>query len=337
MNETLNINLLLKNGFGIFLLIFILLLALAPSAQAGFNWTSVTFDNDLFIGDDSGYTNGLFLSIYETESENNTMPEHDFWVTPLMWSMPQDEKMFTVNSYSIGQTMATPSNLSIENPPRDELPYSALLAVTNSYLIITPEYSDCISTTVGIIGPAAFGEETQKFVHKITGSKEPKGWDTQLKNELVFQFSRARVWRSWVSSSGNIDILTGIELSLGTIQSGVKGSVYIRYGRNLLSSYATTLLNSTRTSSPLSVEGGWNFYAGLQAGYTFNLIFTDGNTFRDSRSVDYDHENVGITAGLAYSWQDYSLTLAVSDANILQGEDMENLTQFGTLTFTWRL
>jgi len=167
-----------------------------PSAEADFNWASATLDNDLFVGEDSGYTNGIFLSLYEAELEQGKMPEHDFWVAPLMWSMSQKDRIFAVNSYSIGQTMATPSDISIENPAQDELPYSALLALSNSYLTITPTYADLVSTTIGIIGPAALGEESQKFVHKVVGADDPKGWDTQLKNEPVFQLSRARTWRS---------------------------------------------------------------------------------------------------------------------------------------------
>ncbi len=112
------------------------------------------------------------------------MPEHDFWVAPLMWSMPQNDRTFAVNSYSIGQTMATPSDISVENPDKDELPYSALLAMSNSYLTISADYSDLVTTTIGIIGPAALGEETQKLIHKIVGAKDPKGWDTQLKMNL---------------------------------------------------------------------------------------------------------------------------------------------------------
>jgi len=311
-----------------------------PSAEADFNWASATLDNDLFVGEDSGYTNGIFLSLYEAELEQGKMPEHDFWVAPLMWSMSQKDRIFAVNSYSIGQTMATPSDISIENPAQDELPYSALLALSNSYLTITPTYADLVSTTIGIIGPAALGEESQKFVHKVVGADDPKGWDTQLKNEPVFQLSRARTWRSWVSESGHSDILTSCELSLGTIRSAISGGAYLRYGRNLPASYATVLFNSSRTSNPLGVDNGWYLYAGLEGGYIFNQIFTDGNTFRDSRSVDYKHEYVGATAGLAYSWKNWSLTFAFTDANILnRGDDkaLENLTQFGTLTLAWRL
>lgn len=329
-------------GTVLYFFLFLGLFSLTPlsTAHAEMDGISLTVDNDLFIGDDSGYTNGVYLSIYDLGEGEEGKVEHDFWVAPLMWSLPEDDNPLTANSYMIGQTMSSPTDITVKNPDKDELPYSALLALTNTYLTVNADYADSVSTTIGIIGPAALGEEAQTFVHKVVGAKEPKGWDTQLHNELVFQFSRRRAWRTWVSSTGNTEVLTSGEVSLGTIQSSVGAGLYVRHGRNLQLTYASTLLNNSRTSNPLSVNGGWNLYAGLQGGYIFNWIFTDGNTFRDSRSIDYNHEYVGVTAGLSYSWKRASLTLALTDANLLNQGDrktLENLSQFGTLTLAWQL
>ncbi len=329
-----------KNHIIIFLSCFLLIVA--TSSQAKTDWVSVTLDNDLFVGNDNGYTNGLYVSFFDAgDTSSKEIPTHDFWVAPLMWSMPKGEIKGAVNAYMIGQTMSTPSDINIVVPDENELPYSALLALTNTYVTITPDYADRVSTTIGVVGPAALGEESQKFVHDIIGADEPQGWDTQLENELVFQLSRGRTWRAWASESDHFDFLTNSDLSLGTIQSSVNAGMIIRYGRDLISSYATTLFNNSRTTNPSAVNGGWYLYGGIQAGYTFNQIFTDGNTFRDSRSIDYDHEYIGLTAGFAYSWQNFSLTLAINDSNILQSgateETLENLTQYGTVTFSWRI
>jgi hypothetical protein len=37
--------------------------------------------------------------------------------------------------------------------------------------------------TVGVVGPASFAEQTQKRIHEIVNADEPRGWNTQLKNE----------------------------------------------------------------------------------------------------------------------------------------------------------
>lgn len=313
---------------------------MSVGVAAEIDWVSLTVDNDVLVGNDSGYTNGIYLSVYDVGFEVEALPESDFWVWPLLWSIPEGRVLGGVNAYTVGQAMNTPSDITVAVPDEDDLPYSALLFLNNSYLVANDRYADKISTTIGIVGPAAFGEETQKFVHELIDSDEPKGWDTQLENELVFQLSRARIVRSWVSGSGNADLLSSADLRLGTIESSVNGGLMLRYGRGLVDSFATPLFNDSRTSNPAAIEGGWYIYAGAEAGYMFNQIFTDGNTFRDSRSIDYDRESIGVTMGIAYSWQNCSLTFAVNDLNIIQSgdesEELEDLTRFGTLTFAWR-
>lgn len=312
-------------------------------AKAELDWFAGTLDNDLFLGNDNGYTNGIFLSAFEAGRKNtpdNPMPDNHFWVAPLMWSMPEHKLEGTLNAYTIGQIMSTPSDIRIAVPDPDELPYAALLFVTNSYITISDNHADKVGATLGMIGPAALGEEAQKFVHDIIGADEPQGWDTQLKNEVVFQFSRARLWRNWHSANDRADLLTFGEISAGTIHSGVKGGAVLRYGRGLSRSYGSILLNGSRISNPVAVESNWHFYTSLDFGYTFNQIFTDGNTFRDSRSIDYDRESIGLNIGFAYSWRNYSITLAVVDTNIIQhGPEeraLDDLTQYGTLTLAWR-
>lgn len=311
------------------------------SINAEIDRITITQDNDIFVGNDSGYSNGLYVSILDTTAGSNKTPTNDFWVSPLMWTIPEITSNNTINGYTFGQAMNTPSDISVKNPDSAELPYSAFLGMTNSYLIITPSHADRIATTVGIIGPAALGEPAQKFVHRHVGSSDPKGWDTQLQNEIVFSFSRSRYWRTWASQSDTIDFLTNADIQFGTIQSSINSGMTIRYGRGLLNSYSTGLFNRTGSSNPISVGKGWHLYLGCQVGYDFNKIFTDGNTFRDSRLVSYKHEYIAIAIGLAYAFEDISITYAVNDMNILaQGNNdraLRNLTRYGSLTFAWQL
>ncbi len=254
--------------------------------------------------------------------------------------MPKNGVKGAVNAYMLGQTMNTPSDISIVVPNERELPYSTLLSLTNSYVTVKTTYADRSSTSLGVVGPTAFGKETQKHVHKLLGSDEPQGWDSQLKNEFVFQFSRARTWRLWANNSDRFDLLVSTELNVGTIQSSVDTNITIRLGKDLISSYATILFNSSRTTNPSAVNNGWYFYTGINGGYIFNQIFTDGNTYRNSRSIDYQKEYIGATAGLSYSWASLSLTFAVNDTNIIQRgrreKTLENLTRFGTLSLAYK-
>ncbi len=307
---------------------------------AEFEWISYTIDNDLFLGNgnDSGYTNGMYFSLYELDEEG-VQPQPSWMLQPLLWSLPAQQPVGAVNSYTIGQTINTPEDITIEVPSEEDLPYAGLLFVNNTHLSINKQYADKISTTIGVVGSLSLAEQSQNIVHALTGSDEAKGWDTQLENELVFQFSRARSWRTWASESEQWDFITSSEFSIGTISSRVDAGVMLRYGENLMESYAIPLLDSSRTTNPtnpVAINGDWYVYSGITIGYIFNQIFTDGNTFRDSRSIDYDHDFVRLILGIAYSWSDYSLAFALNDSNIISDESEEHLkdlTQYGSLTF----
>ena len=317
------------------------LLVFTPAHADEKHWFTGTLDNDLFVGNDSGYTNGIYLSYFKAHTNGQKPIKPDFWVKPLLWMLPDTRPTATVNVYSFGQTMATPSDITVEEPSLDEVPYSAVLMLNNTFVEVHDTRADSIRTTVGFIGPIAGGEGAQKIVHKIVGSPEPQGWHTQLGNEFIFQFSRGSIWRNWSSSNDHMDILTFAEGSLGTLESSVIGGAYFRYGRNLAPSFMIPLLNRSRATNPGSIANGWNIFAGLDAGYTFNLIYLDGNTFKNSRSIDYKHEQLGYTFGFAYSWSHMGISFAVSDLSVLTNErtkdSMKNMTQFGTLTLAFQL
>lgn len=303
------------------------------------DWVSGTLDNDLFLGNDNGYTNGVFFSVYDT-GVAKAQPTPSLFVWPLLWTLPAGEHQAAVNAYSLGQVMMTPDDITVRSPDQDQLPYSGLLFFSTTYLAIDDKQADKLSTTIGIVGPAAGAKAAQKLVHKVIGADEPKGWDTQLENELVFQLSRGRLWRSWVSANQYTDLLLSSEAALGTLSSYAKTGLVLRYGRGLKRSYASVLLNDSRVTNPVAIANGWYLYAGMTAGYTFNQIYTDGNTFRDSRSIDYDHEQLGVIAGLAYSWGKFSVTLALNDANILDTrseKELDDLTQYGSLSIAYKL
>lgn len=310
--------------------------------RADVDYIAAIFDNDLFIGNDNGYTNGTFISWFDVGGEGEEFPTSDFWVAPLKWSLPDAAMMEAgnvVNGYTFGQALGTPGDITVADPPADDLPYSGLVVLTNSFVVVTPNYADLLGTTIGLVGPAAFGEEVQMFVHDLIGADEPQGWDTQLDNEIVLQLTRARTWRTWVAESGTFDLLTNAEIAAGTLSSQVSAGATFRFGSDLDQSYATTILTSTRTANPGAVNEGWFIYGSVLGGYTFNQIFADGNTFRDSRSADYTREFISVSVGVALGWRDLLVSFALTDFNLLEdrNSDVDDFTRYGTISVGWRL
>lgn len=328
----------LKYAAVVFLSLFTIAIPGLVLAEA--DWSSLTFDNDLFLGTDDGYTNGIYYSWYDTPDNNKA--EIGFLARAMRWSLTdRDPALYEVSIKTIGQSMVTPADISLEDPPRppEDLPYGGLLFYSDIWLKAYADRAEKIGVTLGIVGKYSFAEESQTFIHKITNSDEPKGWDTQLNDEIVFQFSRAQVWRSWVSSSDNSDILLGADAALGTISSSAGLTAMYRYGSQLQHNFTTTLLTTSRASNPVSIRSGWFVFASVNASYIANQIFLDGNTFDndDQESMEYDNESLGVTLGVTYGWQDISLAFAISDMNVLEDNDeVAEYSRFGTFTIAWK-
>jgi len=317
--------------------IFGLLFACSASRAADPKVFLFTMDNDIFVDDDSGYSNGFYFSWLRAGEDKDKLPRKSL-VAPLIWSYdPAGNKATTVVN-SFGHVINTPEDLTVAIPDEDSLPYSGLLFYNSSFLSIHEEFVDSLSTTIGVVGPLSGAESTHKWVHKITGSDEPQGWSTQLENELVFQFARGRLWRSWVAQGKDFDLLLNSEASLGTLQSDVSVGLTVRYGKGLEHSYASHLLAIPRISNPFSLNNNWSVFLNLNARYLFNQIFLDGNTFTDSRSVDYDHGNVGIGVGFSKAWKKFSISFVVNDNNVnpdSSEEQLGEITRYGSITMAW--
>ncbi len=320
------------------------LICLAGSnlARAEADWVSFTMDNDSMVGNDNGYTNGIYVTWYNIPEEGEESPEPGFLANLMMWSMPdRSSTSRDIDIATIGQTMITPDDIEQDPPilPPDDLPYAGLLFYGDSFARIYDTHADMIAVRIGIVGEYSFAEEAQEFVHELISSDEPCCWDSQQDDEIVFQFSRARFWRTWASSGGSADFLTGADLNVGTISSSAGASIMIRYGTQLSRSYATALLVNQRTANPVATQEGWYLFAGARAGYLANQIFLDGPTYDDdAESIDYDEETLSVTAGIAYSWKDFSLTYAINDLNVNEDDDgAEEYSEYGTITAAWRL
>jgi len=318
-------------------------LASSGSALAEVDWVSVTIDNDAFVGNDNGYTNGLFVSWIDTPAGKKAEP--GFLARAMLWSLPDSSSSTTdFDIGTIGQTMTTPDDIEKDPPilPPDSLPYAGLLFYTDTFLRVQETHADRIAVTIGVVGENSFAEESQKFVHDIVDADEPCCWDTQLDDEIVFQISRGRAWKTWVSDSGNADFLLSADADLGTMSSSVGTGIMIRYGAELRKSYAMALLGHSRTTNPFATQGGWYVYAGARASYLANHIFLDGSKSYDDdyEEIDYDPERVSVSAGLAYSWKKVSATFAMNNLNVLNdsdGDPDEEFTKYGTLTVAWKL
>src|SRR5688572_23888991 len=98
--------------------------------------------------------------------------------------------------FGFGQELYTPSFIGPSILLVNDRPYGAWLhgslVLRRAGMAGDIPLMDELELDLGIVGPEAFGEETQKWWHELTGYLEPKGWDNQLNTEPAIQLYLTR-------------------------------------------------------------------------------------------------------------------------------------------------
>jgi hypothetical protein len=303
------------------LLLLLLSLLMAVGAHAADelrdDWFTVTLENDLFLGDDNGYTNGIGLSWAHaglTEFSPDNMPRWLHYLSRNLYISTMPGKQRAV-SYQIAQLMQTPSEITIPTLIENEAPYAGLLAWSANLHAFDDRVADRLSLTLGVVGPLSGAEQAQKWVHEITGADEPQGWDNQIDNEPVFQASAERLLRLANFHTGKtfgMDVIGMGNGAVGTIESYLAVGVGGRLGHGLDRSFPTASFLPGRQANPLagSVTGGWYVFANVQGRFVANDIGINGNTFKDSHSVPLEHWQAAATAGVAFGLKRWAFLLS---------------------------
>lgn len=303
-------------------------------------WITITSENDIVAGDDGGYTNGFAVSWGQGAFDHfeGNIPAWMNWLSEDLWISTADNKKRGV-SYLIGQQMFTPSDIEVETLIPDDRPYAGVLAWQGTLHSFDEKVSDRLSLLLGILGPDSGAESTQKFVHKITGSDDPEGWDNQLENEALIRLQLARLWRLNDGHLGSIeyDIIGRSQASAGNYRSDVGAGLGFRLGRNLGQSFAFAGTLPGREINPLagSDEGDWHVFLNLSASHVFNDITLDGNTNVDSHEVDLEHNQTLIVLGVAFNINNWGFVLSTAQGSD-QFETQEDDTEFGSMSVTYQ-
>lgn len=302
------------------MLIWPSLLWAAESARNG--TLSFILENDLFYNVDRHYTNGVRLVWVP---DRTTAPPE--WAMAVARQVPWFPEKGTVRTgYALGQSMFTPSDIRLADPPAGERPYAGWLYGTVGLGVESGRQLDQFAMTLGMVGPASLAEESQTFVHKVIDSDQPRGWDTQLKNEPGLVLTYQRSWRELAAKTflGNeLDFSPHMGGALGNVFTYANAGITMRYGQQLPNDYGPPRIQpglpGTSDFSPVS-DFGWYLFAGIDGRAVVRNIFLDGNSFRDSRSVD-KYPLVGdLQFGLVLDWP----AIRLSYTHVLRTREFQN-------------
>jgi hypothetical protein len=310
---------------------------------------SVLFENDLFADTDRHYTNGIKLSWTSRDLRQYSHWEHTpEWMTGLFQSMdrfqPGREKNIGLFA---GQKIFTPNDIQRRDLIVDDRPYAGWLYGGMSLNSKNTRALDTIEIQLGLVGPAALGEETQNFVHELRDIPTAKGWDNQLENELAFALVYQRKQRLWEffdpGSLLGADLIGHIGGAGGTVFTYANAGIEMRVGRNIPADFGTSLIRpGGDVSAPVLTADaphhdprrfGVHAFAAVTGRTVLRDVFLDGNTFEDSHSVDSNTLVGDLIVGTGVAWHGMKLTYSqVLRTREFDGQDTGS--QYGSVNLT---
>ena len=295
-------------------------LAMPATAADSTPWTlNAYFENDLFNETDQNYTNGVRLSWIspDTTSYQND-PAFPAWLRAanrqlrlLHSNDPATEHNLVV---SLGQLMFTPENTAATTLVPDQRPYAGYLYGGVAYHTRSDQRLDVMELNLGIVGPSARAHESQDFIHDLRGFQKYNGWDNQLRDEptvqLLYEQKHRLLHATWRGGFGH-DFIGHRGVSLGNVATYLNFGGEYRIGWELPDDFGTSAVRAGGDNSAPGRDGprrrqssswvyGLHVFVALDARLVARDIFLDGNTIKDSHSVDRKAGVADLAAGISF-------------------------------------
>jgi lipid A 3-O-deacylase len=299
------------------------------ASRAGMPDPAITLrlDNDLFgsEGQDQGYTHGLLFTAMSPNladyRHDPCLPRIGRWLNRYFdWLHPggfEQQNMVV----TFGQAIFTPSDdLATELLPGDR-PYAAALLFGIGY---NARKGDDLHTTLlrfGILGPSARGKEVQETWHDWIDVETFHGWDHQLRDEPLLQLVKERMRRYSIRGAPgearwSQDVILHWGGALGNYSTHANLGAEGRFGWKLPDDFGSTPLRpageNTAPARKGDAERGWagHFFATFDARWVLHDITLDGNSWKDSHSVEKKPFVADVGYGMAITKGRWKLAFA---------------------------
>lgn len=289
-------------------------------------------ENDVFAGSDKGYTNGARLSWISGNRPVEELRGVHSWLRYLIGDASSLDPFQRVSGFadasgisynygvSLNQLMFTPEDSVPRTPPAGQRPYAGVLLLGFSLHAMDENVLNTVGLSMGLVGPHAYAEETQDFVHSILGDDKFNGWDTQVPDEFLLNIHLSQKRRllllDYRRGAFAIDGFTEIAADIGNYRTAAKLGAVARVGWNLpieysdarlsLDAYSHKLFQSTRV-----LNSRWSFYTtfGIYGNAVAHDVTLDGPWFRDfSTGVDREPLVGELFAGFGVRYTDWEFS-----------------------------
>lgn len=319
------------------------------TTSAKYQTLQIFYENDLFGNTDKYYTNALQLTWLSKDLEEYAddvrLPD---WSTPLLRLAPFVNEPDSTHNIGLilGQQIYTPADIYTSELLSDDRPYAGFLYAGLALHSKTADQLDTLELVGGVVGPSALGEQAQNTVHKIRDLKQAQGWDNQLRDEPAFRLSWQRKWRAWAKTADcclGADLIPFAGLTAGNVLTAANAGTEARFGYRLPQDFGSDVIRPGSGVSVPEPSGpqtlpwgrfGLHVFAAAQIQAVAHNIFLDGNTWKDSHSVDKYPIVADVSLGLAFTYERLKLTYR----HLLRTREFTRQDEpqvIGSLTLTW--
>ncbi len=308
-----------------------------PSVPPGDSALIITLqtENDVIGRTDRNYTAGLRLGV---TLPTTVMP--DALADLGRRLMGEGIQRFSLD---LSQTLFTPRDTSARIPnPRDR-PYAAVLTSQFNLVHDTDRTRTILGLSLGVLGPAAQGEELQNGFHDLIRDPAVNGWAHQIKNMPVVQLVGARIWRLPVLGESDdglqVDVVPSAAGAVGTWRDYAQIGAQIRLGQGLKTDFGTSRISPGLTGADAYTPTRsfvWYVFAGADGQAVAWDSTLDGNPFASGPHVNRNPWLGEFEAGIAMIWHGVRL----SYTHVFQTQEFRGqrggLFQFGSFTVAAR-
>lgn len=195
------------------------------------------YEDDDFLnfrgeGTDRGYTSGLKIELYYTKNKPVRFPSN------LLMKAGKNADNFY--GWGLNQNMYAPLNIAAAGIQYGDRPYCGLTYFSHLLISADQEKNQKLTTgiSLGVMGKYSYAGDIQSWFHSLIHYTKPKGWDNQIKTDLILNYS-ILYERLLFSPTANLEIIGSLQANAGTLYNNMGLGLQFRAGlfNNYFSNY----------------------------------------------------------------------------------------------------
>jgi lipid A 3-O-deacylase len=193
----------------------------AVNAIESKNYIRLQYENDLFLGQDQNYTQGIVFELVSEKLEINP-------ISSLFITSTKTEKKYGI---ALEHSAYTPYNYAAKEIQYGDRPFAGVFTLNSFLMEIDTVQKSKISQqlSIGVLGTLAFAKEVQIGIHKVTKNSIPGGWKNQIQNDLALNYKMD--YQRQVLTSLWFSVFANASLRVGTISNKVELGTALILGR----------------------------------------------------------------------------------------------------------